>query len=363
MPIILFLLMFFIFLPVNAQVKPGELFLLKKEDQSSIKILRKKEGGKKNKITTKPAKRSPASVIKKEQRLRKQLMDKFLPVKIPSPNQLRLPSSTEEEKEKANYLETLLVGNKKNLKAFLEYLHPDDPRRNIFEIDFYPFIAYVDNSSNSWFKESLSNNLGFGLGAIFWSNPQLGFSAKYGGTTGSNEKASPFDNSSIEALHEWFSIDIVYRKSYGVSLLSPRIWYKLGFHSYEHTVPADANYRVGSTRTGVNIASKGVLPLKENQHFSLEVALRPFQSVTEVNTGITVSSGELVNAYGLDLASRYEYYFRRKSSLYVELKYSYDKAVYRGVSSPSDPKTGSSLNGINIESRLILLSIGHKWGR
>ena len=361
----------------NIKNKKSDFKLFSKEEQKAILELEKKviETEKENKAAAEASFNSSnteESLVKSPNYLKQSAKKKerqpanlnsvgdLLPLRLP--NSLGVEkSSTENISVSAKIRNYFFGGSKEYSEQFLSSLDPLDFRQNFLE--FYLSFGYLNYKakSNYWYRDFETEAPVVKLGVNIWISPFYSIVSKYQASLSASIDSDPSKSNSTELLIESFYIGMQWRQSFSYARSSHNFYYSIGFEQAQLQVPANEPKRIGVEQKSLQLGFASDFSWSEDKHFNISLGLSPVIWVEEESTQISLSSGELKNAFGVDINTQFKWQMNSKHTVFVDAQWGFDKIIYKGDSSLVDPKTNQIVNGVNVQNESWQFSLGHLW--
>jgi hypothetical protein len=287
------------------------------------------------------------------------------PVVQPTPAPATPPPVVTEEKAEAHppvtvqVKELFLGGTDEDIDDAKKQIHPEDPRANILNISIAPAYFYDGSSSNYAFRNYHTDGPGFGLGMSVWFTPFFGVQSKYFSSVSSSVRAGasvvPVDNQEFEA-------GIRFRRYFGYTRKSAQISWGIDYHDASNKISPDATESIGRKTSGLSVGIEGSVPSSNTYAHSFEVAIRPFQHHSEMNTAANAKSGTKNETNAVALSVGGQWTLDRRNQVFWKAQYSVERNLFQGDASAVDPKTDVTPNGVSVTNSMAVFYFGFKWG-
>ena len=254
----------------------------------------------------------------------------------------------------------LLLGGEVDIEEYNARIHPQDPRANMLSISIAPAYFYDGSSSNYSYRNYHSNGPGIGLGMNLWLTPFFGLQSKYfssvssGVRDGTAGDVVPMDTQEFEA-------GLRFRRHFGYSRKSAQLSWGLDYHDSGNKISKDATQTMGRKTSGLSLTLEGTLPSSVTYAHLFEVALRPFQHHSEMQTQITAKTGAKSQTNSIHLGLGGQWTLDRNNQVFWKGQYSVERNLFDGTASQPDLH-GNTPNGVSVTNSLLIFYFGFKWG-
>tara|TARA_B100001248_G_scaffold262484_1_gene258748 strand:+ start:9640 stop:10647 length:1008 start_codon:yes stop_codon:yes gene_type:complete len=273
----------------------------------------------------------------------------------------KLASEEPSPKDTATKLEDAFMGAKQEeIEDLKAQLAEDDIRNNVLEVQVAPGIMYVESDSPYYYRDYRTYSPSLALSAKIWLSPYMGFHASYTTSTGADVVDDLNGSNQSIVSHEIFQYSLSRRKflSAGSSFLE----FSLDYKSYNFKVPSDSSYRanIKSNFYGFGFSYTDKIHHRLSKQWLIKLYM--FGSESEDTVTTNFRSGELNKSYSVQIQRQWKYRINRKHSFFINLQYIFDTHIYEGQATPADPKTGSNLEGVDVDTSFGLFQLGYEWG-
>jgi hypothetical protein len=237
-----------------------------------------------------------------------------------------------------------------------------DRRWDLLDINVAPAYSLQDSKSRFTYRNYQFSAPGVMLTADTWLAPSLGFHASFFSTLSGSLTDAPDGSSSVWATQQNFAIGARWRHPTSDSTLAPTLTFGGDWESDQMKVPAHSLLRQHLRTDGVVISGGVEVPSSAHYAWTTELSIMPLADQTERSGTINISSGTHSDSsiFGLAVGGRYA--FDHTNSIYWKLTGRYQKDIYDGRATPSDPLTGQTLSGVTVTTKSLLLELGFSFG-
>lgn len=255
--------------------------------------------------------------------------------------------------------ELILGGSEEDIDEAKKQIHPEDPRANILGITLAPAYFYNGSSSNYSFRDYHSEGPGMGLGMNLWFSPFFGIQSKYftsvSGGVRDGDSSAPMTTSEFEA-------GLRFRKHFGFTRKSAQIAWGIDYHDLSNKIGNESTGLIGSKTSGLSFSIEGVVPTSNVVARTFEVAIRPWQHHSEMDTGVSAQSGTKNESNQVSLSVGTQYTLDRSNQIFWKAQYSVERNLFNGGASVADPRTSTVPSGVSVTNSLFIFYFGLKWG-
>lgn len=249
------------------------------------------------------------------------------------------------------------VAEAKPVEAAVEPYHP-----GLVEVRFAPSFIYSDSKSNYWFREYNSASPAVSISTSIWLSPTFGLQCSYLSSLGAEISASPTDVSHIAVSHQWFTFGLQTRE-YDPNETNSQIIYGLKYSDYQFLAPLDSQYRSRLKTSGIGLYMRMVGAKRNSYANVFEVEIYPQTKHKEVQTSITLNSGDKVETNSLAIGVGQVFDIVEQSHFFWNLRASFEKSNFTGTANTADPHTSQTPTGVTVTNQTYLLEFGYQWGR
>lgn len=139
--------------------------------------------------------------------------------------------------------------------------------------------------------------------------------------------------------------------------------YGLKYSDYQFLAPLDSQYRSRLKTSGVGLYLRMISAKKNNRANVFEVEIFPQTKHKEVQTGITLNSGDKVETNSIAVGVGQLFKIVEQNHFFWNLKASFEKSNFTGNANTADPKTSQTPTGVTVTNQTYLLEFGYQWGR
>lgn len=245
---------------------------------------------------------------------------------------------------------------------YKEQVHTDDIRNNHVEIEFAPGVTVNTSKSNYSYREYSGTFPTVNLKSNIWFTPMIGVSGKYTFSIGGDITGDRSTNSKVSARYENLNVAISLRKFFGLSRKSNSLESQLLYNESKLNVPFDSTSRGRIKTSGFGIGLLARLPVSASYAWTLGGNFFPKMQHNETETALVLHSGTSTEALKIGFDFGGEFKFDRGNQLIWQMGYSYEKNLFSGAASLSDPLTGQTPSNVNVNSTSVFLNLGYRWG-
>ncbi len=238
----------------------------------------------------------------------------------------------------------------------------DSEEPGLVEVRFAPGFLYSDSKSNYWFREYNSASPSVSISTSIWLSHSFGLQCSYLSSLGAEISGSPSDVSHVPVSHQWFSFGLQARE-YNPEETNSQLIYGLKYSDYQFLAPLDSQYRSRLKTSGVGLYLKVVSPKRHSRARFFEVEIYPQTKHKEVQTGITLNSGDKVETNSISLGFGQMFKIVEQSHFFWSIKAGFEKSNFTGAANTADPKTTQTPSGVTVTNQTYLLEFGYQWGR
>ncbi|OQW51147.1 MAG: hypothetical protein A4S09_10630 [Proteobacteria bacterium SG_bin7] len=231
----------------------------------------------------------------------------------------------------------------------------------LVEVRIAPGIFYSDSKSNYWFRQYSSASPSISINAAIWLSHSFGLQCSYLSSLGAEISGSPSNVSHIPVSHQWFTFGLQARE-YNPNQTSAQFVYGLKYSDYQFQAPLDSQFRSRLKTSGVGIYLKMVGEKNRGHSNIFEVEIYPQTKHKEVQTSITLNSGEKVETNSVTLGFGQTYSVYQRNHFFWNLRASFEKNNFSGSANVADPKTSQTPTGVTVTNQTYLLEFGYQWG-
>jgi hypothetical protein len=231
----------------------------------------------------------------------------------------------------------------------------------LVEVRFAPGFLYNDSNSNYWFREYNSASPSVSISTSIWLSHSFGLECSYLSSLGAEIPGSPTDVSHIPVSHQWFTFGLQAR-DYNPQETSSQFIYGLKYSDYTFQAPLDSQYRSRLKTSGIGIYLKMIGAKNETRSNVFEVEIYPQTKHKEVQTTITLNSGDKVETNAIALGFGQLYKVHDRSHFFWNFRTSFEKNNFSGTANTVDPKTSQTPSGVTVTNQTYLLEFGYQWG-
>lgn len=232
----------------------------------------------------------------------------------------------------------------------------------LVEVRFAPSFLYTDSKSNYWFREYNSASPAVSVSTSIWLSHSFGLQCSYLSTLGAEISGSPNDVSHVPVSHQWFTFGLQARE-YDPNETNSQMIYGLKYSDYQFLAPLDSQYRSRLKTSGVGLYLRMISAKKNNRANVFEVEIFPQTKHKEVQTGITLNSGDKVETNSIAVGVGQLFKIVEQNHFFWNLKASFEKSNFTGNANTADPKTSQTPTGVTVTNQTYLLEFGYQWGR
>lgn len=255
--------------------------------------------------------------------------------------------------------ELILGGSDEDIDEAKLAIHPEDPRANILGITLAPAYFYTGSSSNYSFRNYHSDGPGLGLGMNLWLTPFFGLQSKYFTSVSSGVR----DGDSIVPMNtSEFEAGIRFRKHFGFTRKSAQVSWGIDYHDQARKISTDSTSYIGGKTSGLSLSVEGVIPSNNMVARTFEIAIRPWQHHSELDTTATARSGSKNETNQVSISLGTQYTLDRNNQMFWKTQYSVERNLFDGGATVADPETGATPNGVSVTNSLLIFYFGFKWG-
>lgn len=238
---------------------------------------------------------------------------------------------------------------------------PSNSELGLVEVRLAPGFLYSDSKSNYWFRDYNSASPSISISTSIWLSRSFGLECSYLSSLGAEIPGSPTDVSHTPVSHQWFTFGLQGRQ-FDPSKTDAQFIYGLKYSDYQFQAPLDSQFRSRLKTSGIGVYFKMVGAKKQEHSNILEVEIYPQTKHKEVQTSITLNSGDKVetNAIALGFGQLYSIYDR--NHFFWNLRASFEKSNFSGAANTADPKTSQTPSGVTVTNQTYLLEFGYQWG-
>ncbi len=245
---------------------------------------------------------------------------------------------------------------------YKEQVHTDDIRNNHVEIEFSPGVTVNSTKSNYSYREHSGTFPTVNLKSNIWFTPMIGVSGRYTFSIGGDITGDRTTNSKVSARFENLIAAISLRKFFGLSRKSNSLETQFLYNESKLNVPFDSTSRGRIKTTGFGIGLAARLPVSASYAWTLGGNFFPKMQHSETETALALHSGTSTEALKIGFDFGGEFKFDRGSQLIWQMGYSYEKNLFSGSASISDPLTGQTPSNVNVNNTSVFLNLGYRWG-
>jgi hypothetical protein len=253
----------------------------------------------------------------------------------------------------------ILGGTDEDIEEYRTKVQPDDPRGNILSVSLAPAYYYLDSSSSYTFHKYSSQGPGFGLGMNVWLTPFLGIQSRYFSSLSGSVRDGAINSVGMDLQD--FEGGIRFRKSFGYSLKSPQLIWGVDYHDNSAKISKQATTIVGRKTSGLGLAMEANLPSTARYAHTIDLAIRPFQQQSELQTGVVVKSGTKSETQSLSLGVGGVWTLDRSNQIFWRGQYSVERNLFNGTATQADAH-GNTPEGVSVTNTLVMFYFGFKWG-
>ncbi|MGE3975610.1 MAG: hypothetical protein AB7F59_13875 [Bdellovibrionales bacterium] len=272
-------------------------------------------------------------------------------------------AETQEEGFFQQARDMVIGGSPQSLDEYRSFLPPDDPRRNLLEIQVAPLFLYNESTSSYWYRSYNNFAPGFSLASNIWFTPLFGIEVGYKKTIAGSVRNSPSSESYASAAHEWMNAGLRFRRFFGMGKSVPVFTLGLDYREYTFKLPAEEQQRVRLKSGGPRVTAETKIPsgLRYQWVYGLEVA--PFTKTQELTSGVVHQSGTESETFGIGFSAGGEYKLARTSRMFFKLSYYMERSLYSGPANRADPNTGTTPTNVPVNNTFTMFELGYIWGR
>ncbi len=241
----------------------------------------------------------------------------------------------------------------------IEEEHSSEP--GLVEVRLAPGFLYSDSKSNYWFRDYNSASPSISISTSIWLSHSFGLECSYLSSLGAEIPGSPTDVSHIPVSHQWFTFGLQGRQ-YDPNNASAQFIYGLKYSDYQFQAPLDSQFRSRLKTSGVGIYLKMVGAKNQERSNIFEVEIYPQTKHKEVQTNITLNSGNKVETNAITLGFGQLYNIYERNHFFWNLRASFEKNNFSGAANTVDPKTSQTPSGVTVTNQTYLLEFGYQWG-
>lgn len=255
--------------------------------------------------------------------------------------------------------ELILGGTEEDIDEAKRQIHPEDPRANILNISLAPAYFYDGSSSNYAFRNYHSDGPGIGLGMNLWLTPFFGVQSKYFSSVSSSVRDG---GNMVPMTTQQFEAGIRFRRHFGFTRKSAQLSWGIDYHDASNKIAPDSSSSIGRKTSGLSLSIEGIVPTSITHAHIFELAIRPSQHHSEMDTKATAKSGTKNETNAVSLALGSQWTLDRRNQIFWKGEYSVERNLFDGSASTADPHTGVAPNGVSVTNSLVIFYFGFKWG-
>jgi hypothetical protein len=254
----------------------------------------------------------------------------------------------------------LVGGTEEDINEAKTSIHPQDPRRNVVEIQIAPAYYYNGSQSSYSFRDYSSHGPGLGLGMNLWFTPFFGVQSRYfasvsGSVRSGGTNMVPTDITSFEG-------GIRFRKHFGYTRKAAHLNWGIDYHDEANKIGKEATQITGRKSSGLSVSMEAVIPSTVNYAHTVQIDIRPRMKHEEVTAGSLAKSGTKAesNAVGMGLGGQWN--LDRRNQVFWKGQYSVERNLFKGNATQVDPSNGQTPDGVSVTNSLMMFYLGFKWG-
>lgn len=269
-------------------------------------------------------------------------------------------SSEKSAENKGESVQAPMTPGQNNLrKAFA----PGDYRTNIVDLHVAPTFIYNDSQSNFWYRRYIQSSPGFMVGADLWLTPEFGVNTTYTTSSGASVEADVDERGKVGVENDWFSAELKYRKTFGLSPTAPGVVVGLGYSEYELKVSSASGNRIGVKSAGVRLRAEAILPKSPTYQWRLGVEFMPRLEHEETGGQVNVESGGSNESSRMGVSVGGKFIFSREHQMFWSVQYQIERNLFSGSSNVNDPRANTSpVTGVEATNAFTIFSLGYTWG-
>lgn len=233
---------------------------------------------------------------------------------------------------------------------------------NSVEIYLAPSYFYYDSSSSYSVKEFSSSSPGYTVGLSLWFSPYFGLEGEMQSSLGAS--ITSLEDNTISALKVAKNkIGLAFRRIDLDGPLTPQTLWRISYLDFSTQTSGSTGGRVSTKSSGLQIAFEAKLPSSLSYNHRLGVSIEPRLQHKESSGAQNIKSGESSTSSAISAYIGGEVKFSRKSEIYWNLQHRYERNLFKGAASYTDPETNTTPDGLNVDQGLTVFSIGYRWGK
>lgn len=307
-------------------------------------------------LRVKPSKNKPVPSLSNEQESIESLVE-------PKTQGAQGKDGSTQEKGIGEQVKDLVMGGSEDdIGKYRDYVHPEDPRRNLLEISFSPLYLYNNSSSNYWYRSYFASSPGFMVGASFWVSPFMGIQASYMTSLGADLRGNPTGTKRIAANHQIYDAGLRFRNFFGFSKKAPAVTFGVDFQDSQLRVPTDATNRISLKTSGVGLSLEATVVNESGNDWIFGFGLTPKADHEELESTIAVNSGSAVETEVIRLWIGQRFNFSRHSRMFWRITHMVEKSFFEGQANLVDPVSSETIEGVSVTNGLTTFGLGYTWG-